>query len=92
MLEELKCHKVRTKLSEGGNFMVLGEVELEGTGELVHDRWSSSLLGVLWVVTLSSSSGCCGCKEKQNTYLPLVMVVAIIIVVVAGDGGVVTEA
>lgn len=29
--------EIRTKLSEGGDFTVLREVELEGTGELLHD-------------------------------------------------------
>ena len=29
--------EVRTKLSEGGNFAVLGKIELEGTGKLLHD-------------------------------------------------------
>ena len=29
--------KVRTKLSEGGNFTVLGKIELEGTSKHLHD-------------------------------------------------------
>ena len=29
--------EVRTKLSKGGNFTVLGKIELEGTGKLLHD-------------------------------------------------------
>ena len=29
--------KVRTELSEGGDFTVLGKIELEGTSKLLHD-------------------------------------------------------